>query len=104
MPGNSEVLLYLSEIPEQEWVAVPDFMGLNRQQAEELAGKHGIYSSAGERAKIRKWIEANEYQAITELIDSAKGHPCIFFDDDIFYYHKQQRVAADVVKLIEEDI
>ena len=68
------------------------------------AGKHGIYSSTGERSKIRKWIEANQYQAITELIDSAKGHPCIFFDDDIFYYHKQQRVAADVVKLIEEDI
>ncbi len=67
------------------------------------AGKHGIYNG-GERTKIRKWIEANEYQAITDLIEAAKGHACIFFDDDIFYYHKQQRVAADVVKLIQEDI
>ena len=52
VPGNSEVLLYLSEIPEQEWVAVPDFMGLNRQQAEELAGKHGIYILASGNPEI----------------------------------------------------
>ena len=67
-------------------------------------GKHGHFTSTGERSKIRKWIEEKEYQAITELIEHSKGHPCIFFDDDIFYYHKQQRKAADVVALIQEDI
>ena len=68
------------------------------------AGKHGIYNGSGERAKIRKWIEDKQYQAIMDLIESAKGHPCIFFDDDIFYYQKQKRFAADVVELIREDI
>ena len=43
VPGNSQVLLYLSDVPEQEWVTVPDFTGLNRREAEELAGKFGIY-------------------------------------------------------------
>ena len=68
------------------------------------AGKHGHFNSAGERAGIRKWIEHAEFQAITRLIEASKGHPCIFFDDDVFYYKKQQRVSADVVGLIEEFI
>ena len=43
VPGGSEVLLYLGEEPEGEKVAVPDFMGLNRQQASDAAGQLGLY-------------------------------------------------------------
>ena len=43
VPGNSQVLLYLSEATEPETVSVPDFTGMNRQQAMDTAGKSGLY-------------------------------------------------------------
>ena len=43
LPGGSEVLLYTQEVPEKEMVTVPDFLGLNRQQASDLAGSLGLY-------------------------------------------------------------
>ena len=43
VPGNSQVLLYLSETNDPEMVAVPDFTGMNRQQAALSAGKAGLY-------------------------------------------------------------
>ena len=43
VPGGSEVLLYLGEKPAQQMTAVPDFTGMNRAQAEEAAGKLGLY-------------------------------------------------------------
>ena len=43
VPGNSQVLLYLSETDRPETVAVPDFTGMNRQQAMDAAGKAGLY-------------------------------------------------------------
>ena len=43
VPGNSEVLLYLGEEPEERKVGVPDFTGMNRAQAEETAGRLGLY-------------------------------------------------------------
>ena len=43
VPGGSEVLLYLGEEPENETVEVPDFLGMNRQQASDTAGILGIY-------------------------------------------------------------
>lgn len=43
VPGNSEVLLYFGEVPETQTVAVPDFTGMNKQQAAEAAGKIGLY-------------------------------------------------------------
>lgn len=43
IPGDSQVLLYLNEEVPQEQVAVPDFTGLNRRQAEELAESLGLY-------------------------------------------------------------
>ena len=43
VPGGSEILLYLGdEIPEQT-VEVPDFTGMNRQQASDAAGGLGLY-------------------------------------------------------------
>ncbi len=43
VPGGSEVLLYSDGEPEKETVAVPDFLGLNRKQASDLAGELGLY-------------------------------------------------------------
>ncbi len=43
VPGNSQVILYFGEEPETELVKVPDFMGMNRQQASDAAGKLGLY-------------------------------------------------------------
>ena len=43
VPGNSQVLLYLGEVPTTETVTVPDFTGMNRAQAAEAAGKLGLY-------------------------------------------------------------
>ena len=43
VPGNSQVLLYLGEEPEQRMETVPDFTGMNRQQASDAAGKLGLY-------------------------------------------------------------
>ena len=43
VPGGSQVLLYLGGSPEPETVAVPDFTGMNRQQASDAAGKLGLY-------------------------------------------------------------
>ena len=43
VPGGSQVLLYLDQSPEPENVEVPDFTGMNRQQASDTAGKLGLY-------------------------------------------------------------
>ena len=43
IPGGSEVLLYLGEEPTEELVTVPDFTGMNRQQAADAAGALGLY-------------------------------------------------------------
>ena len=43
VPGGSEVLLYLGETVEEELVTVPDFTGMNRQQAADAAGALGLY-------------------------------------------------------------
>ncbi len=43
IPGSSQVLLYLGEQPEERLVSVPDFTGMNRQQASDAAGLLGLY-------------------------------------------------------------
>jgi len=43
VPGGSEVLLYLEQVPETAQVRVPDFTGMNRQQAADAAGALGLY-------------------------------------------------------------
>jgi len=42
VPGGSQVLLYLGEQPEEKWVIVPDFTGMNRQQAADTAASLGL--------------------------------------------------------------
>jgi stage V sporulation protein D (sporulation-specific penicillin-binding protein) len=43
VPGGSEVLLYLGEETDSRIVKVPDFTGMNRQQASDAAGSLGLY-------------------------------------------------------------
>ena len=43
VPGGSQVLVYLGEDVPEEMVDVPDFAGMNRQQAADEAGKLGLY-------------------------------------------------------------
>ena len=43
VPGGSQVLLYLGEEPDNRTVKVPDFSGMNRQQATDAAGALGLY-------------------------------------------------------------
>ena len=43
VPGDSQVLLYLNETEQPETVAVPDFAGMDRQQAALAAGEAGLY-------------------------------------------------------------
>ncbi len=41
--GGSQALAYLGEAVPQEQVEVPDFIGMNRQQASDTAGRLGLY-------------------------------------------------------------
>ena len=43
LPGNSEVLVYFGQQAEPATVMIPDFSGMNRQQASDAAGKLGLY-------------------------------------------------------------
>ena len=43
LPGGSQVLLYFDDGPQKRTVEVPDFTGMNRQQADAAAGELGLY-------------------------------------------------------------
>ena len=43
VPGGSQVLVYLGEEPESRTTQVPDFLGMNRQQASDAANQAGLY-------------------------------------------------------------
>ena len=64
VPGGSELLLYLGENPEQPMVAVPDFTGMNRQQAVDAAGKLGLYIK----------VEGNT-ELLPQVVVTVQSHP-----------------------------
>ena len=43
IPVGSQVLLYLGEEAVERICTVPDFLGMNRQQAAQTAGERGLY-------------------------------------------------------------
>ena len=43
VPGGSEILVYFGEAAQARTVEVPDFTGMNRQQASDAAGTLGLY-------------------------------------------------------------
>ena len=58
VPGDSQVILYLSQMTEPETVAVPDFSGMNRQQAAVSAGKAGLYILVSGNTEISPQVTA----------------------------------------------
>ena len=69
VPGGSQVLLYLGEEPEEELVTVPDFSGMNRQQASDAAGKLGLYILITGNPEIsqRVIVTAQNYEKDTQV-------------------------------------
>lgn len=57
VPGGSQVLLYLGDTVEKELVQVPDFMGLQRQQASDLSGTVGLGMLVVGNDGISPWIQ-----------------------------------------------
>ena len=60
VPGGSQVLVYLGEEPEQREVTVPDFIGMNRQQASEAAGKIGLYVLVSGNTEVSTQVVATK--------------------------------------------
>ena len=56
--GNSQVLLYLGEIPEERMVSVPDFTGMTRQQASDAAGLLGLYIVSSGNSDLKAVVTA----------------------------------------------
>ena len=60
VPGGSQVLVYLGTQPEQREVTVPDFSGMNRQQAADAAGKLGLYILVSGNTEISTQVVATK--------------------------------------------
>lgn len=58
IPGDSQVLLYLGETAGNQPVTVPDFYGMNRQQAADAAGKLGLYILASGNREVSPEVTA----------------------------------------------
>ena len=58
IPGGSQVLLYLGDQTEQELVSIPDFLGMNRQQAADAAGSLGLYILAAGNQTVSPAVTA----------------------------------------------
>ena len=69
VPGGSGVLLYLDGSPEEETVTVPDFTGMNRQQACDAAGAAGLYIlvAGNEEISPRVVVTAQNYETNTKV-------------------------------------
>ena len=62
--GGSEILLYFGENAKERIVKIPDFTGMNRQQAAEAAGKLGLYVQ----------IEGNR-ELLPSVVVTVQSHP-----------------------------
>ena len=69
LPGGSQVLVYFGETPEEEMVVVPDFMGMNRQQASDAAGALGLYIlvSGNNEVSTKVTVTAQDTAAGTQV-------------------------------------
>jgi stage V sporulation protein D (sporulation-specific penicillin-binding protein) len=64
VPGDSQIILYLGDAPEKTQVEVPDFSGMNRQQAAEAAGTLGLYILVKGNTEIAPHVTV-AYQSVT---------------------------------------
>ena len=67
VPGNSQVLLYMGEIPEERLVTVPDFTGMTRQQASDAAGLLGLYILVTGNDAMRAVVTAQSQSKETQV-------------------------------------
>ena len=58
VPGGSQILLYFGEPTPTEMVKVPDFNGMNRQQAADLAAQLGLYILVGGNTSLKTTVKA----------------------------------------------
>ena len=72
VPGGSEILLYLGEAVSRQEVEVPDFSGMNRAQAEQAAGKLGLYIQATGNSELSPAVTVTE-QSIPPKTKTAIG-------------------------------
>ena len=56
VPGGSQVLVYLGEEAEGEMAEVPDFTGMQRQQASDAAGALGLYILVTGNSEISPFV------------------------------------------------
>ena len=81
LPAGAQVLLYLGDIPEEEQVAVPDFTGMHRQQAEEAAGRLGLYIQPAGNPEIAPHITVTDQSIPPETVVSVKTFITLTFTD-----------------------
>ena len=69
IPGGSQVLVYLGEEPVEKNVIMPDFAGMNRQQAADAAGQLGLYIQVAGNPEISAavTVTAQDIPAGTEV-------------------------------------
>jgi stage V sporulation protein D (sporulation-specific penicillin-binding protein) len=60
VPGGSEVILYFGQQPENELTTVPNFIGMNRQQASDAADKAGIYILVAGNSSVDRNVVVTE--------------------------------------------
>ena len=72
IPFGSEVLLYFGEETENSLVAVPDFIGMNRQQASDTAGKLGLYIQAAGNTALEPNVQVTT-QSIVKNTQVSRG-------------------------------
>ena len=58
VPGGSQVILYFGDIPKERTTTVPDFTGMNRQQANDAAGAAGLYIKPTGNQEIAAYVTA----------------------------------------------
>lgn len=64
LPGGSQVLIYLGDRPEQRTAKVPDFTGMDIQQANDAAGLLGLYTiSKGNTTRSPEVVATGQYPA-----------------------------------------
>ena len=68
VPGGSQILVYMEEPSEQTEVEVPDFMGMNRQQAVDAAGQLGLYVLVTGNNSVAPGIVVTEQKVLAKTM------------------------------------
>ena len=59
LPSGSEVMLYFGEEPQAETLRMPDFSGMNRQQAADAAAGCGLYIFVSGNTSLKATVKAS---------------------------------------------